>query len=110
LRFVPASRSTTLGGSIIASALALRGVLRLGRDGIALERFGQPAREQRIARVEIGDARQRVIVERRDPGGDQDATSAGPRMASGTLAPSATPPGAPAAGSALSARLIQPLG
>ena len=42
--------------------------------------------------------------------GDQDATSAGPRMASGTLAPSATPASRDwPAGIAVSARLIQPL-
>ena len=40
-----------------------RGSLRLVRDGIALERIGKPLRQQRVARIQIGDARQRAFIE-----------------------------------------------
>ena len=63
----------------VRSDLGVGGLLRLVGDGVAFQCLGQASRQQRIARIEIGDARQRLLVQRGDlrrrPGSDFRGTA-----------------------------------
>ncbi len=46
--------------------LGVGGRLRFIGDGVTFQCLGQAAREQRVARVKVGEARQRLVVQRGD--------------------------------------------